>query len=107
MEKLIEKTYRNYDILSRYENVPYYYNTYTNKYTYGSSTWLNDDTVYQNYIVEANDTLDVLSLRAYGSPIYYWIIASFNRILDPFEPLEVGSTIKIPTITSISFEEYN
>lgn len=107
MEKLINKSYKKYDIFSRYELVPYYYNTYTKKYTYGSSSWLDDTTVYQNYKIEANDTLDSLSLRAYGTPIYYWIIASFNRILDPFEPLEVGSIIKIPSKTSIVFEEYS
>ena len=107
MEKLIDKNYKTYKKLSRYAYVPYYYNVETDKYTYGTCSWLSDKTVYQNYTVQPNDTLDTLSLRAYGSPIYYWIIASFNHIIDPFQPLKVGSVIKIPSRTSIVFEEYS
>ena len=107
MGKLVDKSYKNYDKLSRYSNIPYWYNLNTQKYTYGTVSWLSDDTSYENYIIQQGDTLDTLSLRAYGSPIYYWIIASFNRIRDPFEQLKVGEKIKIPTKSVIHFEEYS
>ena len=107
MEKLIDKSYKNYDKLSRYDTVPYYFNIDTHKYTYGTSSWLSTDTPYQNYTVEQGDTLDTISLRAYGSPLYYWLIASFNRMTDSLEELKVGSIIKIPTKSTIRFEEYN
>ena len=36
---------------------------------------------------------------------YYWIIADFNRIQDPFINLPVGYTIKIPVLSNIEFKE--
>lgn len=106
MNKLTNKSYKDYKKLSRYQNFPYYYNNITKKYQYGTVSWLTESTPHQNYIVQKNDTLDLLSLRAYGTPIYYWIIASFNRIVDPFKPLVPGTTIKIPTKSTIEFEDY-
>lgn len=106
MPKLINKSYKDYNKLSRYQNFPYYYNTITKKYQYGTITWLNKDTPFQYYIVQKNDTLDLISLRAYGTPIYYWIIASFNRIVDPFKSLKPGTKLKIPTKSTIEFEDY-
>lgn len=107
MDKFIDKQYKDYEKLSRYSVVPYFYNVDTKKYTYGTCSWLSEETPYQNYTVEMDDTLDSISLRAYGSPIYYWIIASFNRMTDCLQPLTVGDIIKIPSKSAIQFEEYN
>ena len=105
MATLVDQNYKNYDKLSRYSYLPYFYNKNTNKYNFVTGAWLDNTTPYQNYVIQKNDTLDTLSLRAYGSPLYYWIIASFNRINDPFQELKEGIVIKIPSKSTIVFED--
>ena len=105
MEVLIDKSYKKYNGVSRYQNVPYYYNTEDNKYVYGTTTHLRDNTAYTIHIVQQNDTLDTLALAYYNNPTYYWVIADFNRICDPFEKLEVGKRVKIPSFSAIEFQQ--
>ena len=51
------------------------------------------------------DNLDYLALKYYNNPTYWWIIAYFNRINDPFIRLAAKYTvIKIPSISSIKFQ---
>lgn len=66
---------------------------------------LNDNIPFVNHKIESGDTLDNIALYYYGNPTYYWMIADFNGILDPFMPLVVGTTIKIPTFQQITFLE--
>jgi nucleoid-associated protein YgaU len=55
--------------------------------------------------VKPEDTLDSLALTYYNNPTYWWVIAYFNKILDPFAVLYLSRTIiKIPNITGIKFE---
>ena len=61
------------------------------------------DTEYFTYRIKQSDTLDSLALKYYNNPTFWWIIAYFNNMLDSLEPLTVGSTIKIPALSSISF----
>ena len=103
--ELKDKTYKAYDKLSRYNNFPYYYHPIDNKYIYGTTAYLKDTTPYVVHIVKKNDTLDSLALFYYNNPTYYWIIADFNRIIDPYEPLTVGTQIKIPSFSNIEFLE--
>ena len=71
----------------------------------GSITgWLDNTTPYIEHTVKEFDTLDSLALYYYGNPVYYWIIADYNRIQDPFENLDAGLILKIPTFSSISFD---
>ena len=99
------KQYKNYERVSRYQVFPFYYNTEDNKYSYGiTSHLLTDNTTFVAHKVKRNDTLDTLALYYYNNPTYYWIIADFNRIRDPFEELEVGTTLKIPTFSNIAFD---
>ena len=102
---LRDKQYRDYKKISRYSSIPYYYNPVDEKFTYGTSKWLKDDTTHRIYKIKEGDTLDTLALYYYNNPTYFWIIADFNRIRDPFAPLKVGSKIKIPTFSSIEFED--
>lgn len=104
MNILTNKYYKNYDRLSRYSMYPFYYNTIDNKMEGSITNWLDDSTSYINHVIKEFDTLDSLALYYYGNPIYYWIIADFNRILDPFEKLVEGNNIKIPTFSNISFK---
>lgn len=106
MDALKNKTYNQFDYISRYTSVPYYYNIIDNKYIYGLSKQLDKNTTYVSHKVKQTDTLDSLSLKYYNNPTYYWVIAYYNDIQDAFIDLfENYSVIKIPNIGSINFED--
>lgn len=105
MEVLKDKQTRTYQSgLSRYASFPYYYNTVEDKYVYGLTQHLSDDTQYTIHTLKPYDTLESLAQYYYGRPDYYWIIADFNRIINPFIDLyENYIIIKIPSISYIYF----
>ena len=107
MTKLINKTYRAYDRLSRYESFPVYYDTINKKYCYGVLAQLDPNTAYSIYTTVNEETFDSLALKAYGNPTYFWVIANFNRILNSYEKIPPGIQVKIPTLSSIQFEVTN
>lgn len=105
MDKLTNKRFETFDYLSRYTGVPYYYDTQKKKDVYGLSRKVDFSTPYLSHKLVPEDTLDSLALDYYNNPTFWWIIASFNKILDPFENLMLNFTvIKIPDITSFQFE---
>lgn len=104
MDILTNKSYKTYSRVSRYSVFPYYYNTEDKKYMYGTTSYLDDTTPYSTYVVLRGDTLDTLALEFYNNPTFYWIIADFNRIQDPYAKLKVGSHIKVPVFSSITFD---
>ena len=104
MEKLTDKGYRSYDHISRYSPFPYYFHTEDNRYVYGTTAQLNDSMGYALHTVAKGDTFDSLALDYYNSPTLYWVICDFNRIQDPYKKLEVGTKIKIPVLSQISFD---
>lgn len=55
---------------------------------------------YRYYEIEGEDIgrLDLISYKVYGSEEHFWVIASFNAILDPFSGFFVGQTIKVPDL---------
>lgn len=104
MNVLKDKQMRNYTSLSRYANIPYYYNTLDDKYMYGLCQQLSEDSEYSIHTLKPNDTPDSLALYYYGRPDYYWAILDFNRIQDPYIDLyNKFKTIKIPSISYIHF----
>ena len=50
-----------------------------------------------NYEYHQNDTLGQIALRYLGSHQYFDIIAGVNNITDVFEPIEIGTILKIPS----------
>ena len=105
MSKIDNKAYKDYNKISRYSVFPYYYNRLDDKYVYGLTSHLKiNDTKYVNHYVKKDETLDSIALYYYNNPTYYWIIADFNRIQDPYQKLIIGSTLKIPTFSNIKFE---
>lgn len=104
MSNLINKSYRSYDKLSRYEAFPYYFDTVNKKYLYGISAYLDRTTAYTLHVTGKDDTLDSLALYYYGNPTYFWMIADFNRILDAYVKLPENINIMIPSISSIKFD---
>lgn len=105
MSVLSNKKYKSYERTSRYQVFPTYFHNIDEKRIYGiTAHLLTEDTSYVPHMVGHNDTLDSLALYYYNNPTYYWIIADFNRIRDPYEPLEVGRILKIPTFSNIAFD---
>ena len=105
MADIYNKQYKSYDRVSRYQVFPFFYNTKDDKYSYGiTSHLLTDNTTFVAHKVKRNDTLDTLALYYYNNPTYYWVIADFNKIRDPFADLEEGTVLRIPTFSNIAFD---
>lgn len=106
MDVLKDERRTQYDYISRYASFPEYYNTLDGKWVTGITAQMLKDISFVSYKVEQYDTLDNLALKFYGRPDYYWIIADFNNINDPFIDItEKFKTLKIPTISAVSFKE--
>ena len=103
MQRLLDKSYRNYSYLSRYASFPTYYNVSDNRYQYGTWGQLDKTTPYTLYLVKEFDTFDAIALDHYNNPSLYWIICSFNDIQDCFSTPIAGTYLKIPTLTRITF----
>lgn len=106
MNILTDRQYKSYDKLSRYSAFPIYYNTHDNKYQTSTVQYLKDTTTYVYHHVTHGDTYDVLALKYYNNPTYYWVICSYNHIQDCFEVPKEGTYIKIPVLSNIQFETY-
>ena len=105
MEKLTKKKYSQFDYTCRYTGVPYYFDSEKSREVMGIGEQLSTDSPFVSHKVTPEDTLDSLALTYYNNPTYWWIIAYFNRISDPFISLiSKYSIIKIPSISSIKFE---
>lgn len=105
MEKLTNKRYNNFEYTCRYTTVPYYYDTEKQDTIYGIGAQMNPNTAFVSHKVIPEDTLDSLALTYYNNPTYWWVIAYFNKITDPFIQLSLKfSVIKIPSISSIEFK---
>ena len=106
MDKLKNKKYNQFDYVSRHSSDPYYYDTEFNTEVYGISQQLLKDTPWVAHDVKQEDNLDALALKYYNNPTYWWIIAKYNDIWDPFINLkEHFDILKIPSISSIVFGE--
>ena len=108
MDTLKNKTYENYDYLSRYTQVPYYFDTINEREIYGIGSNLLKNSPYVSHQLTSEDTLHSLSLQYYNNPTYWWVIAYFNDIQDAFIPLiEHYNILQIPNISSITFGRIN
>ena len=56
------------------------------------------------YTVNEGDTLRDIAYRVWGEARYYWIIAEFNKIIDPFKNLVVGTELRYPSLLRIREE---
>ena len=108
MDTLKNKNYAKFDYLSRYSNIPYYFDTLSGKEIFGIGTNLITDAEFVTHKVKPADTLNSLALKYYNNPTFWWIIAYFNNIQDAFTPIgKKYQTIKIPSITNIAFGKVN
>jgi nucleoid-associated protein YgaU len=106
MDILTSKQKRtDYDAISRYAPFFFYYHTKDDKFVYGLTSHLLKNAEYVAHTVQPFDTLESLALKYYGRPDYYWIIADYNRIKDPFVELSGSiSIIQIPNLGQVTFE---
>jgi hypothetical protein len=108
MDTLKNKNYVSFDYISRYTNTPYYFDTIENKEVFGIGTNLKKSAEFITHKLKSNDTLDSLALKYYNNPTYWWVIAYYNDIQDPFKPLRNKfETLRIPSISSIEFGRVN
>lgn len=108
MDTLKNKNYESYDYLSRYTQVPYYFDTLGQREIYGIGYNMRKDSAYVSHQLIQGDTLHSLSLQYYNNPTYWWVIAYFNDIQDAFIRLKDHyDIIRIPNIASISFGRVN
>ena len=106
MNTLSEKNFKSYNYLSRYATFPYYFNDVDQKYIYGLTSQLSDQSPYVLHTVEnTHETFDSLALKYYNNPTLYWVICDFNGIQDPYEALKLKQQLKIPTLSSIFFKD--
>lgn len=106
MDKLINKQSTTFDYTSRYAGVPFFFDTAKNKSIYGIGHQIRFDTPYLVHTLQTADTLDSLALTYYNNPTYWWAIAYFNKIHDPFvDIVRTYRTLKIPNISGIVFED--
>lgn len=104
-ETIKNKEYKEYDRVSRYSVFPFYYVVEDNKYVYGITSHLKHDNVkYITHKVVRGDTLDSIALYYYNNPTYFWIVADFNHINDPYKELKIGQLLKIPTFSDVEFD---
>jgi len=105
MDVLNNKSKKSYSYISRYASFPFYYHTLDKKYIYGITNQLSIDTPYVEITIGPEDTCDTIANKYYGRPDYYWIIADFNRIIDPFIKLsDYYRKIKVPSLNAIEYK---
>ncbi len=96
---------KTYNYLSRYQNQRTLYNNKDKKRYYETYTPLSKK--IDRYIihkVDEMDNLDKLSLKYYGTPLYWWIIADINNIEDVFN-LRKGQELIVPYLNEIAIGE--
>lgn len=46
--------------------------------------------VYESYIIENDDTPEIVADRVYGDPKYHWVVLLFNEIINPYYDWPLG-----------------
>lgn len=104
MNILNDKIYTEYNYLCRYTSVPHYFNTVDGRRENGIGSNMKKQTDCFLYKVQKDDTLDRIALEYYNNPSFWWILAYYNNIQDPFIPLQDQcSQLLIPAITGVEF----
>lgn len=50
------------------------------------------------------DTLQRIAWQVLGDARYWWVVADFNDIIDPFEDLLPGTQLRLPSISRLYME---
>lgn len=104
MDTFKNKRYGSFNYTCRYTGIAYYYDSEAQKDVYGIVKPMQKGTSWIAHKLKQEDSLDSLALKYYNNPTFWWVIAFFNNINDPFIKLnEHFDIIKIPNISSIVF----
>lgn len=104
MDSLRDKATKDYNYTSRYGPFPYFYNVDDDKYVYGVTSWLDLNSGAERVDIKETDTLESLAFEKYGRPDLFWIIADFNRIIDPYINLyDNFNFIYVPSLSDIRY----
>ena len=104
MDVLKNKNYMQYDYISRYTGVPYYYNSEDQREIFGLSKNMIKNAKTITHKVKPADNLHSLALKYYNNPTYWWVIAYYNDIPDAFISLKDRyESLEIPNISTIKF----
>jgi hypothetical protein len=60
----------------------------------------NDD---RTYVVEKRfeGRLDLITALFLGEPRYWWVVAQYNNVLDPYDEIVEGAILYIPTLERV------
>ena len=84
---------RMFNILVDHDRTTRFMNIFKS-YTFNSKIE-TDVAFYDTHEVGENEWWDNISVKYYGSPYFWWVIASFNGIVNPFEGPVSGTNLKI------------
>lgn len=84
-----------------YDQISRYYNVDTEN-ELPQSNMLKTNYNYDTVTVTASESgrLDLVSYRVYNTPVYWWIIARFNGVINP-ETVTAGTILQIPKLQEI------
>lgn len=89
----------------------------TSRYVHGGTSERQDNRIewWERNVFPPSDTdivytvenfyegrLDLIASVFYNEPRYWWIIAQYNNILDPFSEVKAGLELNIPSASRIS-----
>ena len=100
-DKKVEGVFRNLPSTSLLRAFPVFEDEEKTKYTncfrsFSISNQIQTNTfMFEWYQVEEEEYLDNISAKYYGTPLLWWMVANFNDIVNPFEALEPGESLKI------------
>lgn len=83
-----------FDVLQVLSNKEKLYNLWTT-FKLNTNRAKSDYMYFDLYTVKDRAFWDNIAFEAYGKPEYWWIIAFFNDIKNPFEALAPGETLQI------------
>ena len=55
---------------------------------------------YFTVTIDEQNRLDIIALKYYNTPRYWWVIALANYIIDPFD-VPIGTKLRIPPLASL------
>jgi hypothetical protein len=84
---------RLFNVLMDHDRITRFMNVFR-AFKYNSDI-LKDVSFYSTYEVGDNEWWDNIAYKHYGTPYLWWVLPSFNNIVNPFESLEPGTNIKI------------
>lgn len=93
---------RKYKHVSRYSIYRQIIDDENNMYTETSNQTPIDNSQYDKYhevLKEEVGRLDIISNKYYNTPVYFWVIAMANNIIDPFN-IHEGEVLRIPNFNS-------